>query len=195
MNDRNRGLPKVTPMPVPQQRPPEPPRRNNSEAVYAEEALRVAQRHLDQVDEIDRLGRELDEWRRRAMMGEAEVKRLEKRAADLEGALERQQDKLMTERDGYRNRLNNLVSQFHSAGAIILKCLDAANTETSGGQVNLGTLAAEIDRAIEPPVEREPEPGDPLPSVVARGPALEPDALLREPVAEWLKTGVERKGP
>jgi len=49
MNDRNRGLPKVTPMPTPP-RPPEPPRRNNSEAVYAEEALRVAQRHLDQVD-------------------------------------------------------------------------------------------------------------------------------------------------
>jgi len=191
MNDRNRGLPKVTPMPTPP-RPPEPPRRNNSEAVYAEEALRVAQRHLDQVDEIDRLGRELDEWRRRAMMGEAEVKRLEKRAADLEGALERQQDKLMTERDGYRNRLNNLVSQFHSAGAIILKCLDAANTETSGGQVNLGTLAQELERAEKEP---EPEPGDPLPSVVARGPALEPDALLREPVADWLKTGVERKGP
>ena len=189
MNDRKLGLPKVTPMPVPQQRPPEPPRRNNSEAVYAEEALRVAQRHLDQVDEIDRLGRELDEWRRRAMMGEAEVKRLEKRAADLEGALERQQDKLMNERDGYRNRLNNLVSQFHSAGAIILKCLDAANTETSGGQVNLGTLAAEIERAAESPVpvEGEPEPSDPLPSVVARGPA--------EPAVDWLKTAVERKGP
>jgi len=104
MNDRNRGLPKVTPMPTPP-RPPEPPRRNNSEAVYAEEALRVAQRHLDQVDEINRLGIELDDWRRRALMAEAEIKRLEKRAADLEGALERQQDKLMTERDGYRERL------------------------------------------------------------------------------------------
>jgi len=189
MNDRNRGLPKVTPMPTPP-RPPEPPRRNNSEAVYAEEALRVAQRHLDQVDEINRLGIELDDWRRRALMAEAEIKRLEKRAADLEGALERQQDKLMTERDGYRNRLNNLVSQFHSAGAIILKCLDAANTETSGGQVNLGTLAQELERAEKEP---EPEP-EPMPAVVARGPAvpaLEPDALLREPVARWS----ERKGP
>ena len=138
----------------------------------------------------------LDDWRRRAMMGEAEVKRLEKRAADLEGALERQQDKLMTERDGYRNRLNNLVSQFHSAGAIILKCLDAANTETSGGQVNLGTLAAEIERVEKEPGPPEPHPVDefvrqameePLPSVVARGPA--------EPAVDWLKTGVERKGP
>jgi len=155
-------------------RPPEPPRsnRSNSEAVYAEEALRVAQRHLDQVDEIDRLGREMDEWRRRALMGEAEVKRLEKREADLTDAIERQQDKLMTERDVYRNRLNHLVSQFHTAGAIILKCLDAANTETSGGQVNLGALAQEIDRAIETEAEKQPEPpvNDPLPAVVTAGP-------------------------
>ncbi len=174
MNDQNRRLPKVTPMPAPP-RPQEPPRRNNSEAVYAEEALRVAQRHLDQVDEIDRLGREMDDWRRRALMAEAEIKRLENREADLTDAIERQQEKLLTERDSYRNRLNNLVAQFHTAGAIILKCLDAANTETSGGQVNLGALAQEIERATEPEgsektITTPEEPDEPLPRIVAAGP-------------------------
>ena len=172
MNDK-RTMPKVMPMPAPP-RQPEPPRRNNTESVYAEEALRVAQRHLDQVDEIARLGIELDDWRRRALMAEAEIKRLEKRVADLEGALERQQEKLMTERDVFRNRLNNLVAQFHTAGAIILKCLDAANTETSGGQVNLGALAQEIERATEPegnsPELPRTPPDEPLPSVVTAGP-------------------------
>ena len=181
MNDKpSRTLPKVMPMPTPSNpRPPEPPRRNNTEAVYAEEALRVAQRHLDQVDEINRLGVELDEWRRRALMAEAEIKRLEKRESDLTDAIERQQHSLMAERDSYRNRLNNLVSQFHSAGAIILRCLDAAGTDTGGSQVNLGTLAAEIERVerTTPDENRNGQAGQdgqadepPLPSVVTAGP-------------------------
>ena len=160
-------MPKVTPMPTPT---PPRPNRSNSEAVYAEEALRVAQRHLDQVDEIDRLSREMDDWRRRALMAEAEINRLLKREADLTNAIERQQEKLLNERDVYRNRLNNLVAQFHTAGAIILKCLDAANTETSGNQVNLGALAQELERATEPepePVKADPE--QPLPSVITAG--------------------------
>jgi chromosome segregation ATPase len=168
MNDK-RTMPKVMPMPAPPQRQPEPPRRNNTEAVYAEEALRVAQRHLDQVDEINRLSREMDEWRRRALMAEAEIERLSKREQDLTDAIERQQEKLMNERDTYRNRLNNMISQFHSAGAIILKCLDSANVETGGPQVNLGTLAQEIERQTEPQAPTEAEEA-PLPAVVTQGP-------------------------
>jgi hypothetical protein len=165
MNDK-RTLPKVMPMPPTPMQPQTARPNRNTESVYAEEAMRVAQRHLDQVDEIDRLSREMDEWRRRALNAEAEIKRLEKREADLTNAIERQQDKLMNERDVYRNRLNNMVSQFHTAGAIILRCLDAAQSETGGTQVNLGTLAAEIER-----VEKEPEDrDDPLPSVVTAGP-------------------------
>jgi hypothetical protein len=175
MNDKRLGLPKVTPMPAPP-RPPEPPRRNNSEAVYAEEALRVAQRHLDQVDEINRLGIELDEWRRRALMAEAECKRLEKREQDLVDAMERQAEKLMNERDIYRNKLNNFQSQFHTVGAVILKCIDATTVELGGGSnVNLGTLAQEIERAAEPEgsektITTPEEPDEPLPRIVAAGP-------------------------
>lgn len=168
MNDKRTTMPKVMPMPS----PPQPPRtnRSNSEAVYAEEALRVAQRHLDQCDEIDRLSREMDDWRRRALMAEAEIKRLEKRESDLTDAIERQQEKLMNERDVYRNRLNNFEAQFHTVGAIILKCLDSANTQTSGPQVNLGTLADEIERVAEPEPPTPTEPDEPLPRIVAAGP-------------------------
>jgi chromosome segregation ATPase len=160
-------MPKVTQLPAPPDRPPLRPNRN-TEQVYAEEALKVAQRHLDQVEQIDRLGQECEDWRRRALNAEAEIVRLEKREADLVSALERQQEKLMNERDVYRNRLNNFVAQFHTVGAVILKCLDSANSESGGAQVNLGTLAAEIERATPD----EPQPGDdqPLPSIVTAGP-------------------------
>jgi chromosome segregation ATPase len=175
MNDK-RTMPKVMPMPAPSNPRPEAARSNRqSEAVYAEEAMRAYQRHLDQVDEINRLSREMDDWRRRALMAEAEIERLSKREQDLTDAIERQQEKLMNERDTYRNRLNNMISQFHSAGAIILKCLDAANTETGGPQVNLGTLAQEIDRVTEPEgsektITTPEEPEEPLPRIVAAGP-------------------------
>jgi FtsZ-binding cell division protein ZapB len=144
MNNNAPRMPKVTPMPPPPQRP-----NREAETVYSEEALRVAQRHIDQVDQINRLGVELDEWRRRALMGEAEVKRLEKREQDLTDAIERQQEKLMNERDSYRNRLNSLVAQFEGAGAVILRCLDAARHE-GGPQVNLTALANEIDPPQQP---------------------------------------------
>src|SRR6266550_304295 len=100
-------MPKVTPMPAPS------PQARPNRAVhdtYSEEALRVAQRSIDQIQEIDRLGQELEEWRRRAMLAEAEIKRLEKRNDDLEIMLERQRDQLTDERDSYRNRVNSLVS-------------------------------------------------------------------------------------
>ena len=172
MNDK-RTMPKVMPMPPPN---PTQPRtnRSNSEAVYAEEALRVAQRHLDQVDEIDRLGREMDDWRRRALMAEAEIKRLQTRENDLTDAIERQQEKLMTERDAYRNRLNNMVSQFHTAGAIILACLDKANSGSGGSPVNQTLLAQELEAVAAEPEGSEKTsttpPDEPLPRVVAAGP-------------------------
>ena len=182
-NPRQPIMPKVTQL-------PEPPRRNTTESVYSEEALRVAQRDIDQRDEIHRLGTECEDWRRRALMAESEIKRLEKRSADLEGALERQAEKLTFERDTAQRKLNNVVSQFHAAGAIILQCLNAADTETSGGQVNMGALA----RELEPPTDRgELQPGDePLPSVVTAGPR---ETVNLDPSPEWLRQQVERKGP
>jgi chromosome segregation ATPase len=138
-----------TPMPMPRAAnmpaPPPQPRPNRAvHDAYADEALRAAQRHIDQIQEIDRLGQELEEWRRRALMAEAEIKRLEKRSDDLQQSLERERERLIDERDAYRGKLNHLVSQFHTAGAIILKCLEAAQG-TTGPQISLTKLAHELE--------------------------------------------------
>jgi DNA repair exonuclease SbcCD ATPase subunit len=160
-------MPKVTNLPgapAPQARP-----NRSTEQVYAEEALRAAQRHIDQVAEIERLGQELEEWRRRAMMAEGEIKRLEKRESDLQDTLERRETQLIDERDSYRMRLNNMISQFHTAGAIILKCLDAAQGQ-SGPNISLTNLASEIERDTtkDNPDFREVE--EPMPRAVTAGP-------------------------
>jgi hypothetical protein len=170
---RDAQMPKVTPMPAPS--PAARPNRVQHDA-YAEEALRAAQRHIDQIQEIDRLGQELEEWRRRAMMAEAEVRRLEKREVDLLAMLERQHDQLTDERDSYRNRVNSLVSGFHTAGGIILRLLETAQGEVRPN-VNLTTLAGEIEKVAEQEAQAEPRPtsspregGEPLPGFLAAGP-------------------------
>jgi chromosome segregation ATPase len=168
MADKPAPMPRVTPMPPPVARP-----NRAVQDAYAEEALRAAQRHIDQIQEIDRLGQELEEWRRRALMAEAEIKRLEKRADDLQGSLERERERLTDERDGYRNKLNHLVAQFHTAGAIILKCLEAAQGN-AGPMVNLNTLAAEVDR-VQQQLEPDGSPDEPLPRAITAGPR-NPDA-------------------
>jgi hypothetical protein len=172
---RDAQMPKVTPMPAPS------PQARPNRAVhdtYSEEALRVAQRSIDQIQEIDRLGQELEEWRRRAMLAEAEIKRLEKRNDDLEIMLERQRDQLTDERDSYRNRVNSLVSGFHTAGGIILRLLETAQGEVRPN-VNLTTLAGEIEKVAEQeaqaqaesrPTSSPREGGEPLPGFLAAGP-------------------------
>jgi hypothetical protein len=119
---------------------------------YAEEAKRAAQRHYDQVQQIEALKQDVEEWRRKALILEDEVKRLEKREHDLTIELHTSKNELEHERDSYKHRLVMLVAQFESAGAVILRCLDAAKAQ-AGPQVNLEALAAEIDkvRQVPPP--------------------------------------------
>jgi DNA repair exonuclease SbcCD ATPase subunit len=155
MADKPIQMPKVTPMPPPVARP-----NRAVHDAYSEEAMRAAQRHIDQIQEIDRLGTELEEWRRRAMLAEAEIKRLEQRNDDLQAMLERQREQLTDERDTYRNRVNSLVSGFHTAGGIILRLLETAQGEVRPS-VNLTKLADEIESL---PLEGE------MPSVVTAGP-------------------------
>jgi hypothetical protein len=155
MADKPISMPKVTPMPPPVARP-----NRAVQDAYADEAMRAAQRHIDQIQEIDRLGQELEAWRRRAMVAEAEIVRIEKRENDLQIMLERQREQLTDERDTYRNRVNSLVSGFHTAGGIILRLLETAQGEVRPS-VNLTKLADEIESVT---VEGE------LPSVVTAGP-------------------------
>jgi hypothetical protein len=163
---------KPIPMPMPKasNMPPPPVRPNRAvQDAYAEEALRAAQRHIDQIQEIDRLGQELEEWRRRAMLAESEIKRLEKRNDDLELMLARQREQLTDERDTYRNRVNNLVAGFHTAGGIILRLLETAQGEVRPA-VNLTKLAEQVEHD-----QMAKELEDELPGVVTAGPRINPD--------------------
>ena len=108
--------------------------------------------------------------------GEIEIKRLEKRESDLQDTLERRETELIDERDGYRMKLNNLLSQFHTAGAIILKCIDAAQNN-AGPNISLTALGGEIEKVAEQEQQAQAEPRpastDPLPSFLAAGPRID----------------------
>lgn len=181
MSDQNQRrdappMPKVTQLPPP---PPQARSNRNTEQVFAEQALRSAQHVIDQAQEIDRIGQELEEWRRRAMLAEADVKRLEQRENELRDMLDRRQTELIDERDSYRGKLNHLVAQFHTAGAIVLKCLEAAQG-SAGPQISLTKLADELEREKKPdPDFREVEEGgrrfgadEPMPRAVTAGPRM-----------------------
>jgi hypothetical protein len=163
MVDKPAPMPKVTPMPP----PPARPNRVQHDA-YAEEALRAAQRHIDQIQEIDRLGQELEEWRRRAQLAEAEARRLNQRNEDLQAMLERERERLIDERDAYRTRVNSLVAGFHTAGGIILRLLETAEGEVRPA-VNLTTLANEVER-VQQLNEPDGSPDEPMPRAVTAGP-------------------------
>lgn len=162
----NPTMPKVTPMPPPVARP-----NRAVQDAYADEALRAAQRHIDQIQEIDRLGQDLEEWRRRAMVAEAEIVRMEKREDDLQRMLDVQREQLTDERDTYRNRVNALVAGFHTAGGIILRLLETAQGEVRPA-VNLTTLANEVDKiqAAHNALEPDGSPDEPMPRAVTAGP-------------------------
>lgn len=159
-NRPNPPMPKVANMPAPPVRP-----NRVEERAWADEALKVAQRHLDQIAEIDRLGQDRDEWRQRAQLAEAEIVRLEKRESDLRDMLDRRSTELIDERDAFRMKLNNMMAQFHTAGAVILKCIEAGQGSVAS-PVNLTSLAEQIDKDLDD----SDKPGAPLPRVVTAGP-------------------------
>lgn len=149
----------VTNLPPPPAPPPQARPNVQQHQVYADEALKSAQRIIDMMQEIDRLGQELEEWRRRALMAEADIKRLEIREHNLQDQLERRTDELINERDSYRNRLNNLTAQFETAGAIILKCLEASRKEAAPF-IDIDKLEEEVQKELPKVVTTGPRNGD-----------------------------------
>lgn len=172
MRKNDPKLPKATNMPPP---PPRGPSTNHE--TYSEEAMRAAQRHLDQVAEIARLADEVEEWRRRALMAEAEIKRLEVSAQSERTAIQQevanmadQRDsavaKLTNEVDALKTELNHVESHLIIGSKIFLQALDykrSKQPETEASKLGLAAIADELDKPIEPP----------LPRVVAAGPASE----------------------
>lgn len=159
-----RRPPNVSPMPVsPTPNIPAPTARPNvaQHQVYADEALKAHQRVIDMMQEIDRVGQELEEMRRRALLAETEVRRLEEREQTLTHTLEQRTRELTDERDSYRFRLSNLTSQFETAGNIVLKCMEAARRDAA--IIDMTNLEREIE-------SKKGDDSIPMPRVVAAGP-------------------------
>jgi chromosome segregation ATPase len=129
---------------------------------YAGEAARAAQRYFEMSEQINKLTEEADEWRRRAMMAEEELKRATRREEALNIKLESTADRLTAERDTYRDRLVTLKAEFATAGNIILNCLKVSEEMISAGErqvthEQLEKLADDLE-------------GERMPSVVTAGP-------------------------
>lgn len=130
---------------------------------YSQEAARAAQRYFEMTAEIAKLAGQLEEWRRRALMAEEEIKRGEVRERSLNDKLESVSERLTLERDTYKDRLTALKAEFSTAGNIILKCMQSADMLAGApNKVDMNRLIAEIE-------ERSGD-DEPLPKVVTDGP-------------------------
>jgi len=129
---------------------------------YAGEAARSAQRFFEMAEEINKLTSEADEWRRRAMLSEEELKRATRREEALNAKLESTAERLTAERDTYRDRLTTLKAEFATAGNIILHCMKVSEEMMGAGErqvthEQLEKLADDLE-------------GERMPSVVTAGP-------------------------
>jgi hypothetical protein len=129
---------------------------------YAEEAARAAQRFLDQENEIRDLKDDRDQWRNRALLGEGEIRRLEKREADLIRQLDERTTQVNVERDTYKQSMTKATALYDAASKILLDGYNAMRALE--GKINGGVPEPITTTKPEPP--RDPD----LPSVVLAGP-------------------------
>jgi ABC-type phosphate transport system auxiliary subunit len=96
--------------------------RGNSQAMqYADEAAKAAQRHIDMVDQIADLTRELDQMRARSMAAEHENERLLRRERELMAIIDRKSAEFHDERDQVRQTIAVLAAQCNTASKILLE--------------------------------------------------------------------------
>jgi hypothetical protein len=119
---------------------------------FAQEAARAAQRYLDQVDEIESLIDDRDQWRNRALLSEGEIKRLELREGELIAKIDDKHTEVERERDSYKETLAIVGAQYNAASKILLDGFAAIRDleKRLGPIVPKAPAAAEQVTAIEP---------------------------------------------
>jgi hypothetical protein len=145
---------------------------------FAEEAIRAGQRYFDQVEEIKRLMDERDDWTNRALLAEAEVRRLEKREADLVAKIESKNGEVERERDSYKETLAVVGAQYNAASKILLDGFAAIRAvEEKLGPIVLPPQPKPAPVHVEA-ADHHDDPVDafgPLPRTVAAGPRGDDD--------------------
>jgi DNA repair exonuclease SbcCD ATPase subunit len=139
---------------------------------YADEAKRAAQRYLDQVEQIDGLVGEVEQWRNRALLAEGEIKRLLERERDLQATIDRKVEEFAAERDQTRQTIAVLTASYTNASKIILdgfatlEKLEGVKARIDVPRIDVPQIAAAMTPAPDPYDATEP-----MPSVVTKGPA------------------------
>jgi hypothetical protein len=160
------------------------------EKEYAEEAMRAAQRHLDQIKEIQNLGDEVEAWRNRALVAERTVDEMKERESDLMARLDaktehhyREREQLLhdiaLEREEMSQALAVIAATYTQAGKLILDGHSAIDRIAGlRAKISLQAIEAAVSDHGDPhdeQREREPELPKipPMPSVLGRGPREE----------------------
>jgi hypothetical protein len=156
---------------MPPMRPPP------THADYADEAKRAAQRYIDQVNHIEHLTAEVEQWRSRAIVGDREIGRLQQREADLLAEMEDQKNRQDRDSEAIKQTLAVVAAQYASAAKILLDGF-AAIDRLGGIRAKISLTA--LERTItEAQTEATPQDavdeaaahvGERMPSVVTRGP-------------------------
>jgi hypothetical protein len=145
---------------------------------FADEAKRAAQRYLDQVQQIDALVAEVEQWRNRAILAEGEISRLQDREAALQATIDRKADEFANERDATRQAIAVLAASYTNASKIILDGFQTIE-RLDGLKARINMPA--IEAAITPQVDPHDHIGEPMPSVVTKGPAHHDDGDVDRP--------------
>jgi len=167
-------------------REPKMPRANNVPPTvippdhrnYSEEALRVAQRAIDDQLTIQSLSHERDEWQRRALSAEGEVDRLHQqvkcdRLEALDEAARVKNEnavdlaKLQHELDYVKDKCARIMERLHISAQVILDALKEDEVPKPDAQaavpkVDMSAFAAELEKTVQAE--------EPMPAVVISGP-------------------------
>ena len=147
------------------------PMRTPQHEDYADEALRAAQRYLDQVRQIEALLAEVEQWRNRAILAEGEIKRLQEREQTLQATIDRKADEFADERDQTRQAIAVLAASYTNASKIILDGFSTIERlDGLKARISMPTIEAAITPAPIDPPHDEPVL-EPLPS--AKEPATD----------------------
>lgn len=128
-------------------------------AAHAEEARRVALRHLEQEASIDALTEEVAAWRNRALAAEAQMKRLIDREQQLLVMIDKEKATLLRKQEHYQETLAVVRTHFSTVSRLLLEGFQAINSITgSHAEVDVDVLSETM------------QGDDPLPSLVTQSP-------------------------
>jgi len=131
---------------------------------HAEEARRVALRHLEQEASIDALNEEVTAWRSRAASAEAQLQRMFDREQQLLAMIDEVKAAALRRQEHYRETLTVVKTQFATASRLLLDGFEAINAVSSPARakVDVDAMAQTLQKDDPSVVPQD----DPMPRVL-----------------------------